>query len=203
MSDAPTSLLEAAKKLFADKGFDGVSVKDICDKAGVNVSLVSYHFGSKEGLFNACLEKFGQERLKFAEMLLKDEPKSREDFRQRIKMFTENFVAAHLEEPEVSSILQRECGNTQSLASDLFKSVFLKSFEYLVKFTAKAQKNKYFRSDLDPLICAGMYFGSFVHLLRVAPMLKEFYGHSLTDKKFQSKVIEQALSIFLEGGEVK
>jgi len=45
-----SSLIRAAQLLFARYGFAATSVKQIADKAGVNVSLVSYHFGGKEGL---------------------------------------------------------------------------------------------------------------------------------------------------------
>jgi AcrR family transcriptional regulator len=43
-------LIEAAEMLFADEGFDRVSVRDITNKAGANVAAVNYHFGSREGL---------------------------------------------------------------------------------------------------------------------------------------------------------
>ena len=43
-------LIEAAEELFADEGFDRVSVRDITTKAGANVAAVNYHFGSREGL---------------------------------------------------------------------------------------------------------------------------------------------------------
>jgi AcrR family transcriptional regulator len=44
-------LLDAASKLFADKGFKATTVADICRKAGANISAVNYHFGSKENLY--------------------------------------------------------------------------------------------------------------------------------------------------------
>ena len=41
----------AAEKLFAEKGFAATSTRDIAKNAGVNVSMISYYFGSKEKLF--------------------------------------------------------------------------------------------------------------------------------------------------------
>ena len=49
----PTSrdkLMNSAEHLFADRGYDGVSVRDIASDAGVNSALVGYYFGGKEGL---------------------------------------------------------------------------------------------------------------------------------------------------------
>jgi AcrR family transcriptional regulator len=50
-------LLDAAEILFADKGFDAVSVRDIAGAAGVNVAAVNYHFGGKERLYRTVLTR--------------------------------------------------------------------------------------------------------------------------------------------------
>ena len=52
-------LMDVAEKLFARRGFHGTSVRDITGEAGVDVALVSYHFGSKKQLFAAVLERRG------------------------------------------------------------------------------------------------------------------------------------------------
>jgi len=48
-------LLDAAETIVADHGFNGASLRDIADRAGVNVALVKYHFGSKDGLVEAMM----------------------------------------------------------------------------------------------------------------------------------------------------
>ncbi|MFC4768110.1 TetR family transcriptional regulator [Effusibacillus consociatus] len=56
--DVKMRILLAAKKLFAKQGFDGTSVRQICEEAGANVALVSYHFGGKENVFHALFDTF-------------------------------------------------------------------------------------------------------------------------------------------------
>ena len=46
-------LLTCSMILFAEKGFDGVTVRDIARAADVSVGLLNHHFGSKEGLRQA------------------------------------------------------------------------------------------------------------------------------------------------------
>lgn len=53
-------IMEAAERLFADKGFDGSSVRDIAEAAGVNLAMISYYFGSKEKLMEAMFQYRGQ-----------------------------------------------------------------------------------------------------------------------------------------------
>ena len=50
-------LLDAAEQLFAQRGFDGVSVRDITEAARVDVALVSYHFGGKRELFVSIFQR--------------------------------------------------------------------------------------------------------------------------------------------------
>jgi AcrR family transcriptional regulator len=48
-------LLDAAEELFAEAGFNGVSVRQIVDRASVNLGAIPYHFGTKENLFKEVL----------------------------------------------------------------------------------------------------------------------------------------------------
>ena len=48
-------VLNAAARLFAERGFPRVTVRDICKKARANVAAVNYHFGGKEGLYHAVM----------------------------------------------------------------------------------------------------------------------------------------------------
>ncbi len=51
------ALVEAARRVFARAGFDGASVRRITGEAGVNLGAITYHFGSKRGLYDAVLEE--------------------------------------------------------------------------------------------------------------------------------------------------
>src|SRR5262245_40942566 len=50
-------ILDAAERLFARRGFYGVSIRDLTAAAGVDVALASYHFGRKLDLFAAVRER--------------------------------------------------------------------------------------------------------------------------------------------------
>lgn len=50
-------ILEIAERLFAQRGYHGVSIRDITNEAGVDVALIKYHFGSKKGLFDELLQR--------------------------------------------------------------------------------------------------------------------------------------------------
>lgn len=54
------ALLEAASTLFAEKGFEVVSVREITGLAKANVASVKYHFGSREGLIDAVVARMAK-----------------------------------------------------------------------------------------------------------------------------------------------
>ena len=51
-------VLDVAERLFAQKGFDAASIRDIAKKAGVNKSLVHYYFENKLDMFNQLAELY-------------------------------------------------------------------------------------------------------------------------------------------------
>jgi AcrR family transcriptional regulator len=53
--DTRTSILEAAREAFAERGFEAASIRAIATSAGVDPALVHHYFGTKEQLFKACL----------------------------------------------------------------------------------------------------------------------------------------------------
>jgi AcrR family transcriptional regulator len=57
-SESKRRLLDAAEQLFADKGFEVVSVRDITQLAEANVAAVNYHFGSRDGLIALVVTRY-------------------------------------------------------------------------------------------------------------------------------------------------
>lgn len=55
--DKRTSILQSAEKLFAELGYEGTSTRQIARDAGANMSMISYYFGSKEGVFHEVINK--------------------------------------------------------------------------------------------------------------------------------------------------
>jgi AcrR family transcriptional regulator len=50
-------LLNAAGEVFADKGFESATVREICTRAGANIAAINYYFGDKEKLYLAAVEQ--------------------------------------------------------------------------------------------------------------------------------------------------
>jgi AcrR family transcriptional regulator len=196
--DTRDLLMAAATHLFAKHGFDGTSVKELADAAGVNVSLVSYHFGGKEHLYRACLQQFGEGRLVVAQRLLQ-KPQKLDELKLRLEMFAEEMFTCYFDNREVIQILHRECDMGTPVAQDVFRETFLKIFSTLIEFFQSAQKKKLIRRELDPQILAQSFFGILTHITRSNDLSEKLFGHSLRDPAHRRKLVDQIVSFFIFG----
>lgn len=196
--DSREKLVKAAKNLFARKGYDGTTVKELADEAGVNVSLVSYYFGGKEGLYRTCLHEAGLNRLQMAEKILVG-PTSLEDMKVRLRLYLEDIFNFHLEETEVTAILQRECGFDNPISRDVFSKTFLKVYDQLVQFFARAQKAGILRQNCDTVTISTLFFGGVTSVLRFEEIGREYYGLSLSDPEYRERIVQHAINGLIEG----
>ena len=191
-------LLDAAKKLFARSGFDGTTVREIATEAGVNLSLVSYYFKGKEGLYLSCVEEFGQARLAAAERLLQP-IKGYEELRTRLSIAIEETFRQQFEQPELTAIIQREVDSNLPIARTVFENTFLKSFESWVQFFKDAQDAGIVRKDLDSQILTHTLQGALISFFRMDRLILHYRNLSLVDLNYRKKVIHNLVEVFLKG----
>lgn len=99
-------LLNAATQLFAYRGYDGVTVRDIEKSADVHRGLVAYHFTDKDSLWRAVADAcFGQMRGKIDQRFAILRELSQEEQLATIVRFYVHFSASH---PEVSALVSQE-----------------------------------------------------------------------------------------------
>ena len=68
--NSKTRILEAATALFAQKGFDGTSIREICKKANVNLCMISYYWGGKQELYQGIIENLIEKQIEYSKSFL-------------------------------------------------------------------------------------------------------------------------------------
>lgn len=70
-------ILNAATKLFATKGFDGTSIREICKEADANICMISYYWGGKRELYQGILDSLIEQQTQYAKtfMNISENPK--------------------------------------------------------------------------------------------------------------------------------
>ena len=105
------ALLQAARKLFWNKGYSNVSVRDISRAAGVDAALVSRYFGGKTGLFEASLQgAFDWPELRaagagFLDVILQ---KSAQGVHEAEDASAMKMLILNASDPEVGPVVRRE-----------------------------------------------------------------------------------------------
>jgi len=101
-------ILQAAGAIFADKGFRGSTVREICDVAEVNIASVNYYFGDKKSLYEETLllaRQIGAQTYPTPDFSSFDSPEHR--LRGMILLLLNRLVANH-SEPWPVKILMAE-----------------------------------------------------------------------------------------------
>lgn len=86
-------VLDTAERLFAKKGFNAVSVREITGAAGVHLSAVNYYFGSKKNLYEEVFRSRVVPKARFFNEILKRFDQAREiDLREFVRFLTSAFL---------------------------------------------------------------------------------------------------------------
>jgi AcrR family transcriptional regulator len=138
MSEITTKnrILDTAEKLFAAHGFAATSLRAIIKEAGVNTASVHYHFGSKEGLIEAVLQRraapVNSERLERLEALEADYPTGALPLEEVLETFLAPAILTHFKPSKRGRVLPQLVGRAiaepdeklRAIIRDIFADVF-------------------------------------------------------------------------------
>lgn len=188
--------MDAAEMLFADQGFNGTSVRDISEKANVNLAMISYYFGSKEKLLGAIFE-YRQELSKLKlESIINDSSLSSLD---KMNVLIDHYIDKVIGQQCFHRIMVREqvLANNGHLA-ELMMQMKKTNQELVNKLIQQGQRRGEFRKNIDiPLMIATMV-GTTSHLVTSKYYYKELNNlQSLSDEELM-KHIRKKLSHHLK-----
>ncbi|ALS28419.1 TetR family transcriptional regulator [Paenibacillus cisolokensis] len=138
--DMKMRILLAAKKLFAQNGFDGTSVRQVCDEAGANVALVSYYFGGKENMLYAVFQTFIPFHLLHElEDILQHPVKG-------LKRLIREVIYVRMNDPEMIRIIMQEVYKSTPRIPHI-QQMMLPVWFKLKELLVKGKEQGYFRYD--------------------------------------------------------
>jgi AcrR family transcriptional regulator len=127
MSDARSQLLDAAARLFAARGYDAVSMRDIAKAVGVTQANLYYHFRDKADLIQATLAQVFEASAERLEAWLSDHPGN------RLEAFVRWFIAALTTDQIFARLLYRELLDGDAIRVDaLSRTVLQRPFRAVV-----------------------------------------------------------------------
>ncbi len=196
LSDKQITIIETAEQLFADTGFDGTSVRDIADKAGINVAMISYYFGSKEKLLEALFNYRSEDTiLKLEEMLRNKEMQPLEKINMLIDYYIEKFQKQNC----FYKIMMREqVTNQRGETGALIQSFKMRNQLLVKQLINEGQKTGDFSKNIDVAILMATLVGTVGHLVGTQHYYKNINNlQDMPDEQFQ-KLLKKKLSIHLK-----
>ncbi len=106
-ADKREAILDVAEDLFADFGFEAVSIRQLAKEADINVAMISYYFGSKEQLYKAVISR----KLINTSGLIASNPNLNPW--EKLNLIGENYVDAFFSRRKFQQIIFREMNLNQ------------------------------------------------------------------------------------------
>lgn len=171
------SIIKAAAKAFSADGYNGTSTRQITQNAGVNLSMISYYFGGKEGLFYATIDEAFKPVIDFIESINDYEPIV------AIKSYIE-FLENYFKEPYFGEFTTYIIGHTNEY---VIQNYSIKVFTFLSKKIEQGKENGLFRKDLfTPFTCMSLFsmiqtyirYGEMIKKTLNIPKDRDYFNHT-------------------------
>lgn len=169
--DTRTRMIDAATPLFAKHGLNGVSVRSLASAAGVNLSMISYHFGGKEGLYAEILRK-QFEGFRYIDDIAKSDLPPMELF----ELYIRGTIRRYRKNPHLLRFYVSELTNPTPCFRTIVRPAVQKVLRVLRKTIEQGITRNGMRSTLDPAEGALALAGMINFYILVAPAARGFVG---------------------------
>lgn len=176
-TSAEIGILNAAKRIFQQKGMQGARMQEIADEAGINKALLHYYFRSKQLLFEAV---FKQAFLLLAPQLNNVINENTSLF-EKIEKFSANYISFIIKHPYLPNFIIQELNRNPDFLNNLIEK---KQFPSIEKFKLQVTEN--IENGLIKPIDPSQLFINLISLnvlpFLAAPLLKGFLN--INDKNY-------------------
>jgi len=189
-TDTREALLDAAERLFADRGFAGVGVREIVEHAGANIAAISYHFGSKADLYRETVAR-ALRRSGSVDIWepLSDAPRTPEAAATALARFVRRFLAEAVasERPSVAcGLIVREAAEPTE-AIDCVIRDFIRPHQKMMIDALRAIRPE--TTDADLKLHAESIIGQLLHYRTFRPFIERI---GVADFDFPGEVVRVA-----------
>jgi len=192
--DARQLLIDASRDLFTAMPYNKVSTRLVAKQAGVNVAMIRYYFGNKEGLFETMLRETIEPMKLQMQRMVKDS--SQKNFLDIMRTYYREMVKVPLFPRLISQVMHMDPSETQR---KLLEKVFMDVTQpmQLVMFD-KLVESGILRSDADPRLCKVSYISLMVFPFVAPPALLSIHGIELNEE-FLNQLFEHNIKLMNQG----
>jgi AcrR family transcriptional regulator len=161
LNDKQLQIMERALEVFSEKGFDSASVRDIAQRAEVNVAMISYYFGSKEKLLEAIFMNHTKTMRGKIESILHSKV---HDPLEKVDLLIDTYVSVIIENRDFHQLMMREQVLLKGGPLYAYIRDMKRQNRNLIEVAVKAgQKAGVFQKNIDVGMLAITLFGTANH----------------------------------------
>lgn len=190
--DRRRQILEVASGIFARKGYDGATTREIAEEAGVNEALLFRHFPSKEALYWTMLEELCLAASRRGRMQ-KTLQKGGTDF-EVFRAIARDVLERSPRDRELTRLLWFTALENHELSSRFFNTFIAGFFEALAGYIGARIRQGAFRKT-DPLLAARGFLGMVTYHF----LIQELFGGDQYRKFDPDEVAGTLAAIWLQG----
>lgn len=158
-ADKRRTILDAAVRAFAAKGFHTCRVGDVAEEAGVAYGLVYHYFPSKEAVLEAVFrETWGALLEALRELEERPEPAD-----EKVRKVAAIVLRSWRNDPDLVRVLVREVARSPHLQQEVDE--IAQAFAALERIVTAGVEEGSFRADLDARLAAWMLYGALEEIL--------------------------------------
>jgi AcrR family transcriptional regulator len=189
-------LLDTAERLFSEKGFDGTSVRDIAEEAGINTAMISYYFGSKEKLMEAIFEQRSLNVREKIDELLEDQGMGP---LEKMYSLLDEYVEKIVKGKQFHRILLCEqVINKNPVIIEMVGKIKARNLSSINEIISLGQKKGLFNKDIDVPMMMNSLIGTISHMLVSLDFYRSYHKlEGMSDEDFE-KFLKKKLSTHIK-----
>jgi len=192
--DTKQNLIQTAGKLFAERGFDGTSIKDITEAAGANLAAINYHFRSKEALFAAVV----QQAIESLNKTLKQIGEGEELPTDKLsKIFREYIFYALHKEPGLKALLLDIIHGGHHLPKEPHQALAWQHHLIGNILREGIRKEAFRHCEIEHVTY--IFFGMLTTIILYQPLIKPVSKDQPHSQSNVKRIVNTALSLFMNG----
>ena len=187
-TDPRERLIEAARQLFASAGYDATSVRDITSRAHANLGAITYHFGSKEALYHAVIERFAVPVADQIAAIAAETGPPLERLAKCVRVFMEHIW----HHPEMPRVMMREMASDRPLPEPVAK-VIRRNLESFTRIVGQGQADGTIRQGPPHLMGLSIAGLPLFHAL-AAKAIRQVVGADPSDPAVRSMIADHIIA---------
>ena len=195
-TDKKDRILDVAERVFSEMGYDGASTRLISGEANVNMAMLNYYFGSKEGLFIAVFERKIYSFKTLLQDIIGDENLSPwEKLERCIDIYIDRIMVNSC----FHKLVNREISlNRYGEVNDKITDILMVNALEFKKVMQEGVDNGLFFEAADIELCVATIFGTKNYIINAPQIASRLLGKDVFDQHFLETEMNQRMKTYLK-----